>query len=274
MALLTIVTVVRNDPDGLRRTIESVHAQNAAPDQFLVLDGSDDRAVVPAILAQNPEDAEYAWAEPRGVYAAMNDALSRTRGEFVYFLNAGDVLASDDVLRTVASRIAHARPTWAIGRVRFRAMDGTPLPAPEWDYATERAALFARGRFPAHQGVVVRTDLLRAHGGFDPSYRVAADYAVILRFAKVEPPLQLDLTLAEFTVGGLSTQDWRRGLREFHRARRSVFAPTGSAAAIEAARTARTWLATSAYRSLWAPGRPLARVVARLRPTRALEPSR
>lgn len=267
MALLTIVTVVRNDPDGLRRTLTSVAAQSVHPDQLVVVDGSDDRDVVSSILATFPGvTADYAWAKPHGVYAAMNDGLARVTSDYVYFLNAGDVLADDDVLASVAGPLTAAQPRWAMGRVEFRAADGTVLAQPAWDYPAERAALFARGRFPAHQAVVVRTDELRAHGGFDLSYRVAADYASILRLAAAGPPLDLGCTLAEFTVGGLSTQDWRRGLAEFHRARREVFAPGGLAAAAESARTARTWLATSAYRAWWAPGRPLADVVARIRP--------
>ncbi len=268
MALLTIVTVVRNDLDGLRRSIESLTTQTAAPDEVVVVDGSDDPDEVPAVLSELAGlRTDCSWAAPEGVYAAMNDGLARTTGDYVYFLNAGDVLADDSVLAAVAGPLAAHEPLWAIGRVEFLGEDGSVLPQPGWDYDTERKALFARGRFPPHQGVIARTQALRAQGGFDLSYRVAADYASILRLAADAPPLDLGITLAEFTVGGLSTQDWRRGLREFHRARREVFAPRGRAAAVESTRTARTFAATSAYRTLWAPGRPLAGLAARIRPT-------
>ncbi len=267
MTLLTIVTVVRNDPAGLARTLASVAAQTVMADQFVVIDGSDDRDVVPGQLeAAGVGPADCSWSTPRGVYAAMNEGLARTTGDFVYFLNAGDVLAGAEVVATMRDAVRDGTVTWAMGRVRFVAADGTVLPAPTWHYPAERAALFARGRFPAHQGVVVRTRALRAQGGFDLSYRVAADYKSILGLAAQSPPLDLDATLAQFTVGGLSTTDWRLGLREFHRARREVFAPTGTAAAAELGRTVRTWATTSAYRGLWAPGRPLAGLVARVRP--------
>ena len=268
MPLLTIVTVVRNDAAGLRRTLGSLSRQSVAPDQLVVVDGSDDRDEVAGTLAAFPLlPVDLSWAPPRGVYAAMNDGLARAIGDYVCFLNAGDVLAADDVLAGIAGPLAGQRPRWAMGRVEFFGEDGSVMAQPAWDYADERAALFARGRFPAHQGVVVRTDALRAQGGFDLSYRVAADYASILRLAADGPPLDLGLTLAEFTVGGLSTQDWQQALGEFHRARRAAFAPRGLAAVAERTRTARTWAATSAYRSLWAPGRPLAGVAARIRRT-------
>lgn len=266
--LLTVVTVVRNDPAGLAASLASLAAQDTPPGQVVVLDGSDDREAVPALLATFPGlPLEYSWSWPQGVYAAMNAGLAEARGTYVYFLNAGDLLAGPTVLSTVCSALAESSELWAIGEVAFLAADGSRMPEPAWSYDDERARLFARGRFPAHQGVVVRTEALRDQGGFDLSFAVAADYLSILRLAAQERPIELDIPLAVFSVGGLSSQRWRTALAEFHRARRLVFAPSGTAAALEWADTARARVAAEAYRGLWAPGRPLSGLVARIRPT-------
>jgi glycosyltransferase involved in cell wall biosynthesis len=267
MTLLCVVTVVRNDPDGLHETLKSLADQAVAPDQLIVIDGSDDKDSVPAELAANPGlPAAYSWHPPRGVYAAMNTGLAEVTGDYVYFLNAGDTLASDDVIGRLRAALSDVPPLWAMGRVEFLAADGSTMPQPEWSYAEERNRLFARGVFPPHQGVVVRTDPLRQQGGFDTSYRVAADYASIMKLARTADPLELGFTMARFSVGGLSTTAWQQGLSEFHRARREAFDPTGVAAATELVRTGQRWLATAAYRSLWAPGRPLSGLAARIRP--------
>ena len=267
MPLLSVVTVVRNDRVGFDATLTSLAAQTALPGELIVIDGSDDRASIPAALVDAPTlSAVYSWHEPRGVYAAMNTALAQVTGDYVYFLNAGDTLAGDDVVERLQVALSDSVPVWAMGRVEFLAANGSVLPQPQWSYPVERAHLFARGVFPPHQGVVVRTSALRTHGGFDTSYRVAADYASILRLARIGDPLELDFTLARFTVGGLSTTAWQLGLREFHRARREAFAPQGLTAAAELARTGQRWVATAAYRSLWAPGRPLSGLAARIRP--------
>jgi putative colanic acid biosynthesis glycosyltransferase len=263
--LLTIVTVVRNDTEGLVRTLDSVAGQEVGPDELVILDGSDDREAVPALLAARDDlTADYSWGAPAGVYAAMNTALARVSGEYVYFLNAGDTLAGPTVLGTLHEALSTARPLWLVGRVDFIDAEGHSLPQPQWSYPEERAALFARGTFPPHQGVVASTAALRAQGGFDLTYSVTADYVSVLKLARDDDPLVLDLTLAAFPVGGLSTQRWRTGLREFHRARREVFAPRGWPAVVEGARSARTWAATTAYQSLWAPGRPLSGIARRI----------
>jgi glycosyltransferase involved in cell wall biosynthesis len=263
--VLTVVTVVKDDPDGLNRTLASLVGQDLDDVEIVIVDGSADRDAAPAALARTGLTAAVIWSPPRGVYPAMNEGLAAVRGTYVYFLNAGDSLADSRVLAELVG-LLRSSPDWVVGRVRFLAADGAVQPAPAWDYAAERRRLFARGRFPAHQGVVLATGPLRSRGGFDESYRVAADYAAILGFAAAGDPVVWDRTIADFQVGGLSTVQWRVALAEFHRARRSILRPRGSTAALEGWDTARVLAATALYRGLWAPGRPLHDVVRRLRP--------
>lgn len=264
MPVLTVITVVKDDAAGLDRTLASLREQALDSVEIVVVDGSADRAAVPAAIARAGLDARYHWSQPRGVYPAMNEGLAAAQGRYVYFLNAGDRLADSHVLADLGPLLAGA-PAWIVGRVRFLSQDGTLLPAPDWDYAAERRRLFARGRFPAHQGVVLASDSLRSRGGFDESYRVAADYAAILGFAAAGDPVVWSRTIAEFRVGGLSTAMWKEALAEFHRARRTVLLPTGTDAIVERCDTARMVTATGLYRGLWAPGRPLHNLVRRLR---------
>ena len=266
MGLLAVVTVVRNDDEGLRRTLASLALQTVAPDEVLVLDGSDDPGLARASVREFPSlPITLEWREPRGVYPAMNEALTLVDSAYVYFLNAGDDLAGPQALADVMAVLRDEQPLWVVARVVFLQPDGRAVAEPPWSYAEERRRLFARGRFPAHQGVIASTAALRELGGFDTSYRVAADYALILRLARRADPVVLPSPIARFRVGGLSTTHWRIGLEEFHRARLAAFAPTGRARALEQADTVQRWAATTAYRSLWGPGRPLSGVAARIR---------
>ncbi len=266
MALLTVITVVKDDASGLDSTLASLDVQEPADINVVVIDGSSDPHAVPQVIARHSvTPVDYSWSAPSGVYGAMNEGLRKADGEYIYFLNAGDVVAGVDVLQRVTSQLAADSPVWAYGRVTFLGTDAEAMPEPDWDYDTEFRHWFARGRFPAHQGVVTSRAELLGQGGFDTTYKVAADYASILRCSRVAPPLDLGLTLAKFTVGGLSTQQWRVAQQEFHRARRAAFELDGLDAAREQAYTARSLVAASAYRALWAPGRPAHDLVRRLR---------
>lgn len=265
MTLLTIVSVVKDDPRGLESTLRSITEQGAEDIEVIVLDGSADRTSVEMVAAQHPA-ARVVWSPPEGIYPAMNSGLRETSGQYVYFLNAGDTLASGEVLPEIVTRLASEQPVWAFGKVAFLTVSGDPMPEPEWSYDVERSHLFARGRFPAHQGVIMATERLRGIGGFDTAYTVAADYAAILTFATISDPLSLDIVMARFQQGGLSTKKWHLAQQEFHRARRSAFRPHGRAAVAEWLRTQEGIVKMAAYRALWAEGRPAHRAVAALRP--------
>jgi glycosyltransferase involved in cell wall biosynthesis len=266
---LSIVTVVKDDAEGLARTLASIAGQETAglddtDVELVVIDGStggpaEEPSPVPGVRVV------YQWQEPRGVYAAMNAGLAAATGEYVYFLNAGDEFGDEHAVAAIRRGVADGAPGWLYGQVRFVDEAGQATVPPPFDYPGERAAAFSRGRFPPHQGTVASTALLRSIGGFDPSYRVAADYAAFLRLSRAAEPRELPEVIATFYQGGLSSTDWRLAIAEFHRARREVLHPAGLDGAREQVATALQYATVGAYRLLWAPGRPAHALSRRLR---------
>lgn len=249
MAWLSIVTVVKDDPDGFARTCASLAEQDLSEVEWIVVDGSSDRESIPALLARSDSpSAVYRHEAPRGIYAAMNSALEAASGDSIYFLNAGDALASPAVLALVRETLGDA--TWAFGPVEIEDVSGSVVVTPRWDYASERRRGFSRGLFPAHQGTFTRTSALRGIGGFDTSYRVAADYAVALRLALLATPVELPFVIARFREGGTSTVQWQKSFQEFHRARREILKPSGTAALREKWETARHYALVYAHREV------------------------
>ena len=247
---LTVVTVVKDDSEGFQRTLESVLVQASADIQHVVIDSSSNRDEVPALLVNTASD--YTWVAPTGIYAAMNTGLNQAQGKYIYFLNSGDWLYAPTTLSMLCTQLIEHRPRWAIGPVEIVSLDGKRTITPPWNYEREAALGFSRGHFPAHQGTVVELSVLEGFGGFDTTYRIAADYAMALRLASIGTPLRLDFPIACFTEGGVSTLEWRRSLREFHRARVEFWAPSGAAALRErwetAAHFTRMWIARDVLR--------------------------
>jgi hypothetical protein len=243
---LTVVTVVRDDLLGLEQTVHSIGGQDLDHVEYLVIDSSTDRGAVPDLLEHIGLAAQYQWTPPEGVYSAMNTGLAKATGAYIYFLNAGDTLHDAQVLGTVRDSLTPSRAPWAYGPVQIISRDGSRTVTPSWNYERERDLAFSRGHFPAHQGTFARTTLLRQVGGFDPAYRIVADYAAFLRISLIADPLELRTVVATFVEGGLSTQRWKASIAEFHRARRTILRPTGALAWRERYETAsqfsRQWL--------------------------------
>jgi GT2 family glycosyltransferase len=265
--LLSIITVVKDEPHGFARTRDSLLIQRGETldregIEWVVLDSSDDRGQISALIGGNADTPEqhhqasdwltpvYVWLAPAGVYPAMNEALSRATGEYVLFLNAGDTLFNEDALDSILQLLERDQPVWMFGQVCFESESGARIIPPPMDYPAEKAASFSRGRFPPHQGTVARRTVLIDNGGFDTSYRITADYAAFLRLAAQADPVITDQVLATFYEGGLSTTGWRESLTEFHRARKTIINPRGFAGFTEWAHTVVGITKATIYRRL------------------------
>ncbi len=205
--LFTIVTVVRNAEDCIAAAIESVAAQSCTDYEYLIIDGaSSDRTLSLAQAYQNRfAPGQYRiFSEPdAGIYDAMNKGLIRARGDYIAFLGADDVLEPSALARVVEALAASDACDVLVGAYNVIDIDGhvaKRLPQPE----------LIRQRFPrslpaVHQAFFMRTSLLREVGGFDTTYRIAADYELFLRLL----PLHLDWcftrdVLVSFRLGGTS----------------------------------------------------------------------
>lgn len=93
---ITVITLARNNPAQLSATLAALPAAAAGlalPWQVLVLDGSDNGAC--ALVAKAQACAfdlllRYEHREAKGIYPAMNDALSLADSTLVTFMHAGD----------------------------------------------------------------------------------------------------------------------------------------------------------------------------------------
>lgn len=98
---LSIVTINRNNAEGLRKTIESVVSQSFNDFEYIVIDGASTDGSV-EVIKEYQDRITYWVSEPdSGVYQAMNKGIKMSNGEYCLFLNSGDFLIARDVLTRV-----------------------------------------------------------------------------------------------------------------------------------------------------------------------------
>ncbi|HNW57942.1 MAG TPA: glycosyltransferase, partial [Bacteroidales bacterium] len=98
---LSIITVNRNNAEGLRKTIASVIAQTYGNYEFVIIDGaSTDESL--EVIRKNAGRISYWISEPdNGTYHAMNKGIKVSAGEYCLFLNSGDYLVDKNVLEKI-----------------------------------------------------------------------------------------------------------------------------------------------------------------------------
>jgi putative colanic acid biosynthesis glycosyltransferase WcaE len=135
------------------------------------------------LVAELRSACAYSCSEPdRGIYDAMNKGLRRARGDFVVFMNAGDVFARPTTLAKVAEV---AQRTGDVGMIvcgcENRMVNGQRFFQPPRDIA------FIRHSLPtSHQAMFFRAALHR-QVPFNLTYTVSADYDAICRMYRLNP---------------------------------------------------------------------------------------
>ena len=87
---ISVVTVVFNDHLHIEQTLCSVLSQTYDNIEYIVIDGGSTDGTV-QIIKKYANKLAYWVSEPdKGVYDAMNKAISHVTGTYVSFMNSGD----------------------------------------------------------------------------------------------------------------------------------------------------------------------------------------
>jgi len=95
---ISVITINFNNAEGLQKTIESVVNQKNALIEYLVIDGGSTDRSVELIEEHSGKIAYYVSEKDSGVYDAMNKGIKASTGDYLIFLNSGDVFVSEDVI--------------------------------------------------------------------------------------------------------------------------------------------------------------------------------
>lgn len=206
--LLSIVTITRNDRQGLSRTIGGVLKFVPFGAQHVIVDGSDEVTDWGAEVYRGG-DATYIVQSSRGIANAFNEGLENVDGEWVWFLNGGDTVHEEIDPSWLLTLLRHTKADVILGAVQF---DGDPMPR-RMPLLKQQWPLMVC--WPMHPAAIVRRRVLRGVGGFDRRWRVAMDYD--LWFRVLNQHIRVDVIsvcLARFDTKGISERSETQRLAE------------------------------------------------------------
>lgn len=100
---ISVITINYNNLSGLKQTISSVLSQTYTDMEYIVIDGGSKDGGAEYIQSIK-EKLYYCVSEPdSGIYNAMNKGINVSTGEYVIFMNSGDVFFDKEVLAEIFS---------------------------------------------------------------------------------------------------------------------------------------------------------------------------
>ena len=98
---VSVITIVYNDVNHIRSTMESFFSQTWANKEYIVIDGGSTDGTAEIIREYASQLAYWCSEKDNGIYDAMNKGISHATGDWINFLNCGDLYASEQALMTI-----------------------------------------------------------------------------------------------------------------------------------------------------------------------------
>jgi glycosyltransferase involved in cell wall biosynthesis len=222
----TVITVCWNSERTLPEAMQSLSAQYYKDYEWIVIDGaSTDNTVriaksfsaAPLLLVSEPDS---------GIYNAMNKAVARARGDYLFFLNSDDSFSDFNVLRDVATYTdTYPSTDLLYGDVIYR-YPGKRVRR-TFAHIDAHTLLFED---LCHQAVFAKKELFERIGGFDERFSINADYDWLIQvFQSGASCKRIPRTIAIFNVGGAHTRNLSHLARERREVRLQYISPIGLA---------------------------------------------
>ena len=213
---ISIITVTYNAEKFLEKTILSVLKQNCYDFEYIIIDGNstdetidiikfyEEKIAAGEFLGVVPE--QYLWiSEPdSGLYNAMNKGIDMAKGDFVWFMNAGDKIFDSNTLQFICEAIQSHTCDVVYGQSLIIDKDDKPLgkrhkiAPPNLHYKH-----LLNGLVVGHQSIIARRDKVFP---YNLQYRISADFDWVIRLLKnTDKVYYIDDYLSRFMIAGISS---------------------------------------------------------------------
>lgn len=198
---LSIITVNRNNREGLAATIKSVAAQTIRPYEFIIIDGASDDGGVDVIKQNAAAITKWVSEPDSGIYNGMNKGIAAATGEWCLFLNSGDVFCNESVLENISKTGANA--DIICGNVIL--LENPPRRVKAAEVIT-LDTLYQRSI--CHQTALIRTTILKDNP-YDESYKICADRKLFTKALILDnctyTPINVDIV--NYDIEGFSARN-------------------------------------------------------------------
>lgn len=201
----SLITITHNNPD-LETTLNSVKSQTTPPLEHIVVDNlSTDNTE--KIVAKYQKSAKYKVFYIResdtGRYQAMNKGIKLAKGKYLLFLNAGDTLASSDILKQVFTTPHTADILYGDTNMVESSAKSTTWSLKNFPINKQ----FFIDRTLFHQSTFIKKAIFDKYGYYDEKLQIVGDFELFIRTIIIHHATTeyLPLTISNYDTHGISS---------------------------------------------------------------------
>jgi glycosyltransferase involved in cell wall biosynthesis len=235
---ISVVTATWNCAKTLPDCLASMARQTFSNREHVIVDGASTDGTIDVINQHIDQIAVFESKRDKGIYDALNKGIQLATGDVIGFLHADDFYASDGVLVKIAQAFEDPEVCAVYGDLEYVSQKDTSKVIRRWQSKPFNRRELGWGWMPAHPTLYVRRGLYSKIGGFDITYRIAADYLSILKFFR-QPDFEtvyIPEVLVKMRLGGASNESvksiFRKSKEDWRALRSCDFSVPGALRAI------------------------------------------
>lgn len=220
--LISIITVVYNGESLLKATLDSAINQTYKNIELVIVDGGSTDNTVAVAKNYSSHIGTLISEKDKGIYDAMNKGIKLAKGEWLYFLNAGDSFYHINVLESIFAKPIPEQVQFLYGKVQ------TVNEPSGIDYITGEPVAFVDFfyRYPiCHQATFTHRKAFETIGNYHIQYKLAADTEWFARLFKKLPEntLFINEIIAFYDIQGATYHKRMQGYQEYLQFGRTLF---------------------------------------------------
>ncbi|MDR2041678.1 MAG: glycosyltransferase [Tannerella sp.] len=212
--LFSIITVTFNAGKVLERTILSVVNQTCPYIEYIIVDGNSSDNTKDIIKQYDLAISHWISEPDAGLYDAMNKGLGMAKGDYVWFLNAGDTLPHNNTVKDLAAVAEQSGwPDILYGETDLTDRKGKILAARRLKAPKVLTwKSFRMGMLVCHQAFIAKRNIAPT---YDLQYRFSADFDWCIRCMKTANTIaNSHLRVVNYLYEGLTTANLKASLKE------------------------------------------------------------
>jgi glycosyltransferase involved in cell wall biosynthesis len=178
---ITIITVSYNSEATIETTFKSVANQKYKDIEYILIDGGSTDDTLNIAQKYNNVITKLVSEPDNGLYDAMNKGIKLATGDVIGLINSDDLFCDPNALEKVIDVFTKNKNLDSVyADLFYVSQNDTNKIVRRWVTGKQRP--FKYGWHPAHPTFYIKKSVYDKYGLFDLSFKLAADFEIMLRF--------------------------------------------------------------------------------------------